>query len=1163
MGKLLQLITKLFGKNALSKTLGTRTNVIKLPSNEKKRLIKDELNIEAASELAAQKVLKEAEDLIADIPRMNDQEVLTFTGNLQRLDNKLNPPSAEVVDITTKKPVTGEGLEQLAAREGLPADVSPDSPIGRVMQGAQRLRKEKDELDKMLKDPAKQLEQEMQNPYRSGGPLDPKMGIVRTAARQVLQKLAREGKINIADPGEAKAIIEGYQGGVDPVEVFRKTFGEEALGDLANLGDELLEIDNRGGSFKELKKILEDEGFFNLQQPKNPTQGMTDEELMKLIRDEDPEEFATGGRVGFNDGGYTFEQFLKDKQQVDKFMSIEELKREYKRMMELKKIRDQRDMVATGGRVGFQTGGPTDEGILSLEEAQKLNPGMFVDTTTYNPIPEDAANKAADEIAKVIMGTLGMDDDMTSRTFIFESYVMPKRKELMEDFGLTMKEADDLIREGMAKYRTNKATGGRIGYREGNLAMGFGSGFNLKPPGELAYDATNTDIYGSSAITVTPNTTMGLGGNQIQDRMGKPCISPITGMPLPPGGYEAVGRPYIPPGGAKKIGGPYIPPPGIDLPANLGTPMGPTDMRYRDPGPGIGTGLIDRIDMTRPPGTPSGNGALTVMPRYNDPLPQDQLLSGFEEYKKTNPLGAGTTAMVPVTLPGGYSHDFSGSAEANAFRKYLESIGQAPYQGRPNQGMLAKLEPLSPLAATAYYSNGGRVGFQKGSPEIFDQLEMDVPYPYGHRVNYQTGGEIAYDATDPIYGSSAITITPDTIMGPQGNQIQAQTGVNQALQRPQNFLEMFKDHAVVSQAMKGKSSMGPINQYGMQTGYDFQEKSKMNPIASSILASGYQLATEGLGMFNPKNPNFLNPVKAFKTAQSDTTKNIEGILASESRNLTQQQQEDRNKYLANQGQVQEPFLNPTSITKIETKNATPTPFEKYKAKMLEAFRKNHAGQKTAITDIQPDGTHSGTPKEIPIEDYFAALIAQIDRDPAAYGYASGGRVGYAYGSGLKLIQILQKLGKNLKTEIKKAVDDLIPSGDPKLDADMAVDNMLEDLNIDRDTIDQYDVLDAYGLAYDELKRPLLKEIEKTKSLAPKMIERFELMEKYPGIDENLLTSIVEETDSQKKAEVISTIEQAFELMRRGKSPDEILAIFKKATDRTKQAGGGLNYLSGF
>ena len=329
MGKLLQLIAKLFGKNAISKTLGTRTNVIKLPSNEKKRLIKDELNIEAASDLAAQKVLKEAEDLIADIPKMNDQEVLTFTGNLQRLDNKINPPSAEVLDLTTKKPVTGEGLEQLAAREGLPADVSPDSPIGRVMQGAQRLRKEKDELDKMLKDPAKQLEQEMQNPYRSGGPLDPKMGIVRTAARQVLQKLAKEGKINIADEREAKAIIEGYQGGVDPIEVFKKTFGQDTLNDLSNLGDELIEIENRGGSFKEIKKILDDEGFFNLTQPENPPQGMTPDELDELKKEidqedvlkkfdpEDREPNSMGGinRVNFRDAGKVLKlaSFFKSK----------------------------------------------------------------------------------------------------------------------------------------------------------------------------------------------------------------------------------------------------------------------------------------------------------------------------------------------------------------------------------------------------------------------------------------------------------------------------------------------------------------------------------------------------------------------------------------------------------------------------------------------------------------------------------------------------------------------------------------------------------------------------------------------------------------------------------------------------------------------------------
>ena len=114
-----------------------------------------------------------------------------------------------------------------------------------------------------------------------------------------------------------------------------------------------------------------------------------------------------------------------------------------------------REYAANGGRIGFEEGG-----ILSLEEAKKKNPAMFMDTTTYNPIPENAPNIAADEIAKVIMGTLGSDEDMSSRTFIFEKYVMPKRKELMENFGLSLQEADDLIREGMAKIRDKKAQGG-------------------------------------------------------------------------------------------------------------------------------------------------------------------------------------------------------------------------------------------------------------------------------------------------------------------------------------------------------------------------------------------------------------------------------------------------------------------------------------------------------------------------------------------------------------------------------------------------------------------------------------------------------------------------------------------------------------------------------
>ena len=519
MKGLLFLVQKLFGKNALGKAMGTRTNVIKLPNNEKKRLIKNELDIERASDAAAENLKKEAEELIAELPKMNDQERLIFEGNLRRLDNKLNPPSAEVIDIKTSKPVAG--IEQLAAERGFPKGVDPESTMGRLLTSTRKLQDEAEKLKKQT--PSQQFEDLLKNPYRSGGPLDPTSGIVRTAARQILRKKLDAGEIDIPDAAERDAIAKGYQGGVDPIEVFRKRFGEDPLQDLDEIADEL----NRAGDFKKIDEILKRNKLFDIEPKKDygyQEGSYTDEEMMELLKksEEDPDKFAKGGKV------------------------------------------------------------------------------------------------------------------------------------------------------------------------------------------------------------------------------------------------------------------------------------------------------------------------------------------------------------------------------------------------------------------------------EKGSSKIFDQLEMDIPHPYGHRVEY------------------------------------------------------------------------------------------------------------------------------------------------------------------------------------------------------------------------------------------------------------------AYGSGLKLLKLLKKKGKDLKKEIKKAVDDLNPTGDPKLDADMAVDNMLEDLNIDRDTLDQYDILDAYGLAYNELKQPLLKqiknkpgskpikkgdpitsenfgesqfapdtsELEKARELAPKMTERFELQQKYPGLDGKLLTQIIDDPDPQRKAEVLATIDQAFELMRQGKSQEEVYDIMKQMTDRTKQAGGGLAYLMG-
>ena len=190
------------------------------------------------------------------------------------------------------------------------------------------------------------------------------------------------------------------------------------------------------------------------------------------------------------------------------------------------------------------------------------------------------------------------------------------------------------------------------------------------------------------------------------------------------------------------------------------------------------------------------------------------------------------------------------------------------------------------------------------------------------------------------------------------------------------------------------------------------------------------------------------------------------------------------------------------------------------------------------------------------------------------------RASYAFGTGLKLIKLFGSK-KKLKQAIKEAVEDLIPSGDKKVDADVAIDNMLENANVDRDLVDQYDIVDAYGEAYDEIIKAsdnlpgftkkvfddVDVELEKkfpgvTKEIqSSKANERLQLMKKYPGIDEGLLDNIINDPDPQHKAEVLAALDEAMTMGQKGMDTEKIIEVLK-STSRTKQASGGLSYLMG-
>ena len=163
------------------------------------------------------------------------------------------------------------------------------------------------------------------------------------------------------------------------------------------------------------------------------------------------------------------------------------------------------------------------------------------------------------------------------------------------------------------------------------------------------------------------------------------------------------------------------------------------------------------------------------------------------------------------------------------------------------------------------------------------------------------------------------------------------------------------------------------------------------------------------------------------------------------------------------------------------------------------------------------------------------------------------RAMYAFGSGVKLAKFLSKKGKNLKDEIKKAVNNIFKTDDIKYDADVAVDTMLEELGVDRNMFDQKDILNAYGMAYDELKIPLLQSIKN------KPVKSMESMKKTGtlNISDPEIAGEMDRFAKQNDPEGYKKMEEAMK-----KAADEAQPIEYFLGTRKKNSKGGLQYLMG-
>jgi hypothetical protein len=222
------------------------------------------------------------EQLIPELPKMNDAERLIFEGNLRRLDNKLNPPSAEITDIQTGQKLSTEGIRSLEDQLGLPSDVDVDSPLGRVMMKTKQIEKEGKDLAKEfgMEDQLKKGLQDLMQEQKGMSKLYSE-GLVRATVREIIDRDIKAGKIKLP---EVEEDIVRFQTQGDPIDIFRKYYGEDALEQVDSITPKLREL----RTSSEAADLATKEFTFEPKLDRPP--GSFDPD--------NPPEFAEGGSVG-------------------------------------------------------------------------------------------------------------------------------------------------------------------------------------------------------------------------------------------------------------------------------------------------------------------------------------------------------------------------------------------------------------------------------------------------------------------------------------------------------------------------------------------------------------------------------------------------------------------------------------------------------------------------------------------------------------------------------------------------------------------------------------------------------------------------------------------------------------------------------------------------
>jgi hypothetical protein len=229
--------------------------------------------------------------------RYQNQIKDAFDQGQKEITKITNKPTADIIPFRKKEGIEslskgkvkdkGEVIEAVfkpgVDKRGKRVEESPSQASGTIMdriEGASnRITEIQKEIDQMYKPKPEtsplmeRLEKgidTLKTMKKSG--MDPSVALTKTLARSILNKKGIE-------------VPER----VDPIEVFEKNFGGDALMDVKDVAEEMIELERMGKATKSMDEILEQSGMFNIKRDPNAPKGLSDEEIERIKKEVDQE----------------------------------------------------------------------------------------------------------------------------------------------------------------------------------------------------------------------------------------------------------------------------------------------------------------------------------------------------------------------------------------------------------------------------------------------------------------------------------------------------------------------------------------------------------------------------------------------------------------------------------------------------------------------------------------------------------------------------------------------------------------------------------------------------------------------------------------------------------------------------------------------------------